>query len=136
MRELFTIDNISYKFLAKDYSISFSMRRGASKQGIYPLHNNRYGLYDDEYEFDDLNLCLSPFKVFEKVVELSLKWIREEQPYTFSFSTDSKRKARVYDYLVNKTLKNNPDINKKYFSHKGNNGHTIFYRKYTSPMAA
>jgi len=134
MRELFTVDNISYQFTAINNSITFSIRRGASKLAIYPIVES-YRFFDDK-SFDDLNICLSPFKVFEKVVELSLKWIRQEQPYIITFGTSSDRKGKVYDYLVDKTLKNNPDVHGKYFYNKSKSGDYVFYRKYTMPIAA
>ena len=123
-REKFKVDNILYEFIA-DNSITFRILRGTSKKGIYQ-RINKYGFYDDDNEFDDLNICLSPFKVIEKVIELTLKYIRKERPYCFSFYGTSKRKGRIYVKLTKKILKKNPDIVNKYFFMESDCGYDFF----------
>jgi len=122
--EKFRVDNILYEFRA-DNSITFRILRGTSKKGVYQ-RRNRYELIDNDNEFDDLNICLSPFKVIEKVIELSFKYIRTEKPYCFSFHGSTPRKGKIYVKLTKKMLKNNPDIMKKYFFLKNDLGYDFF----------
>ena len=57
---------------------------------------------------------------------LTLRYIRTEKPYGFSFYGTTQRKRRMYVKLTKKILKKNPDIAKKYFFMKDDTGYGFF----------
>lgn len=125
--KMFRVDNITYLFRVIDNCISFSIIKGSSKKGIFSSFVGLNGESDDEH--GDLNISISPWKVLDKVTELTLGYIRKYKPYVFSFSTDSDRKAKVYKYLIKKVFKKNPDIRRNYSSNYGLGRSFIFYKK-------
>jgi len=120
--EKFKVDNILYEFWVNDnFEISFAVLRGTSKKGSFSKN------FDSD-EYDDLDISISPFKVFSKVTELTLKWVRNNMPYKFSFHSTTDRKNKVYEHIIMKVFKTATDLVKNYHVYSDGKTHS-FYRK-------
>ena len=125
----FKVDNLKYEFTVIQNTISFAVISGTSKRGIVNNYNPYDFFGDLPVIYDDINLCLSPFKVLKKVSALTLEWIRNKSPYMFSFYTSSEKKQKIFNILIKKIFKNNQDINRNYYLVKNQHSEFIFYRR-------
>ena len=123
----FAVDNIRYRFWVEGQNeINFSVLRAASKRGAISWADT------EGIGFDDVNLSMSPFKVLNKVSQLTLQWVRQAgYPWQFSFCASTGRKFFIYRRLVERALRQNPDIAQHYYFYLQGNLFQ-FYRKKAS----
>ena len=106
MREQFKLEGITYEVTIDHFGgIAFAALYGANRRGFVDTSGG--SPFDDDHApvMGDMNITQNPLAILNKVGKIVVEWVNANRPYKFGFSAITKRKVKVYRYLVNRLMR-------------------------------
>ena len=100
LEKQFRIEGLNYRMLiSRAGDIQFDLIGGMTKKGS-ANRNPCKDLFWDEPNFEDVDLGIDTFKVFNVVKQILLEFVFTQQPGRFGFSASTARKIRIYRWMA------------------------------------
>ena len=100
MEQRFRIEGLDYRMgITRSGNVWFELVRGATKKGS-ASKNPCKDLFWDEPNFDDVDLGIDTFKVFNVVKKFLQEYVFAKSPGRIGFSASTTRKIRIYRWMA------------------------------------
>ena len=100
MEKKFRVEGAEYRMgITRSGDVWFELTGGMTKKGS-AWRNPCKDLFWDEPNFEDVNLGIDTFKVFNVVKKFLLEHIFTKRPWRVGFSASTTRKIRIYRWMA------------------------------------